>query len=235
MKTKLLCALLLLISIVSGANAQLKEGETRFWTFISVAYWGAGSDLNDYYNEVLGYYRDNGIPIPTQTAFGTTLCINGGILVCRTGTIKLGISLGYRYSPAYSSYEDYAGTLKVNGSIHTYEIGLVIKATMAEWWGFPVILSFEPGLGHMYATITQDLKYFGTPQLNFDAKWTNSAWGYHCRMMVGTSLPVGQFDLGLNAGYQASWTESTNAQEFNLPMILNEAGPVLLVSLGFTM
>ena len=223
---------LLLISLTNGAFSQHAEGDVHWWPFFSVAYWSADSDLNDYYKEILGFYRDNGIPIPTQTDFGKTLCINGGILMSRKSTIKIGVSFGYRYTPAYSSYADYAGTLKVNGSINSYEIVLVLKATMAEWWGFPVILSFEPGIGNMYATITEDLKYPGASQFNYVSKWTASGLGFQVRMMLGTSLRTGLFDVGLNAGYQASLNEANNVREHSVPMSLNQSGVVFLVSVG---
>ena len=231
-----------LILMMSTCFAQQRAASPEWQAFVGVGYWSAPSDLNDYYSASLDFYRQHGVPIPMRSRFGRTFSLDGGLLYSRISTIQIGLSGGIRYSPAYSSYEDFAGALKVNGSIYSLVVSLVVHDKISELWGWPLILTVEPGLVHSSVAITAQSRFNGLPQFNDEIEWTGSAWGFQFRGLLGTSLPVGPFVAGMHIGYQISHAKMTNGGgasgwmiDTNGSILLDQDGPILLLSLYFTL
>ncbi len=201
----------LFITFCHEAFSQVEQTEvpTRWKLFASVGYANTTSNnLNDYYNLIVDSYRLNGIPIPTQVPFGRTALVNAGFLVTRLESVWFGLCVGYAYSPAYSNYEDYAGTLKINGSISSYEVSLKIRANVATIGVFPVVISAQPGISYVTSSIEQHLRLSNVPELNYDLKWSSVAWGPFAQAMGGTSMMLGSFDMSLDVGYKFSWNKT---------------------------
>ncbi len=111
--------------LISSTNAQVPaiKYPLLYKPFISIGYTNTSTNIaTEYYNVILNAYRSEGIPVPTQISFGKTTILNGGVYFSRLTTIWIGVALGYAYTPAYSDYGDYAGTLKIDGKIEDYTI-----------------------------------------------------------------------------------------------------------------
>ncbi|MGE5810544.1 MAG: hypothetical protein ACM339_03525, partial [Ignavibacteria bacterium] len=171
--------------------------------------------------------------------FGSTLIVNIGVLITRLENIWFGLSLGYLYSPAYSSYEDYSGTLKVNGFVSSYEIALKIKGTVFKIDNFQFDISSQPGLAYSSACITEELTYFGIPQADYDSKWSAYTWGPSFQLTICPAIRLGEFYLSLDGGYRFAWNEVTKGKiessignyERNEVMDISQDGVIFLFSM----
>ncbi len=236
-------ALLPAILLMSQSFAQ-EYAATSYWRpFVSVGYWYAPSDLNDYYSIILDYYRERGVPIPLQSKFGRTFCIDAGVVYSRIQPIEIGLSAGFRYAPAYSGYEDFAGVLKIDGSIATYAISFVMHDNLMSVWGRPLILTVEPGITYTNVSITDDLHFKNLSQFDEKLQWAGSTWGFQFRFLLGTAVPVGPFVASLHAGYQKGVARVTEPATTDTGRMitgrraasLDQEGPMILFKLGFNL
>ncbi len=192
----------LFIIILQITLSQEEPTPTVWKSFISVGYTGAvPNTVRDYYNSVVDSYRSKGIPIPTQRTFGTTAVLHGGILISQMEHLWIGCSAGYSYSPAFSNYKDFAGTLKINGTVNTYAVSLKIVATAATIGELPIKLTLQPGLSYVSLSINRDLKYTDGSNGYEQWKWSASSWGECLQATIGTSMPLGDFVIAVDGGY----------------------------------
>lgn len=232
---------LLLFFCQSFAQGQVARPAWR--SIAAVGYWHGSSDLNDYYASVLDHYRELGIPIPLQRGFGRTVFIDAGVLYSTIASLQIGFSAGVRYTPASAGYEDFAGILRIDGSMYSYSLSLVMIHELAKIGGLPFLLTFEPGVAYSTVAITKELQFTGRPQFNEQGEWRGSAWGYHFRILLGTSVPLGPFTAGLHAGYQKGIGRVGNGTATGtgwmiaggVPPFLNQEGPVMLLRLGYVL
>lgn len=189
-----------------------KADTTYYYPFVSIGYaYAVPGDVRDYYGTLVEAYRTRGLPLPTQTAFGRTLVISGGILYNAFNETRVGVSLGYWYSPAYSMYEDYAGSLSVNGSINDFDICMLAEYVPGRIGNFPINLLFRIGLCHTSSEITQEVRFNDYPQNNLDWKLTNGCWGPSFQFAVGTSMALGNTVLSMEAGYKQTKNQVQNS------------------------
>ena len=212
--------------------------------FIGAGYWSAPSDLNDFYAKVLAYYQQRGIPIPMQAHLSRSFLLEGEALYSRIPELQIGVSAGYQYSPAYSGYEDFAGTLRVDGSISSMVLSLVVHwKVLGFLWGQPLIFTLEPGLIRSSASINVQSDFHDWPQSNEESRWAASAWGIQIRGLLGTSVPIGPFVVGMHAGYQKSLVSASNGSADAPELMtgtdgavsLDREGPLLLLEVGLTL
>ena len=221
-----------------------KKDSSYFYPFVSVGYPYTGTgDLNEYYSSIVDNYRSQGVPIETQVGFGRTLVIGGGVLYNWYRSIRLGVSLGYWYSPAYSSYEDYGGTLKVNGSINDLDVCLMMQSTVEEVGGFPVEVGIRVGATHSSVVITQDARFHDFPEENSHSEFSKTCWGPCFEPTVGSRVGFGKLIVSLEGGYRLASSKlpknpsqtpgglGSVSQEFNV----SESGFVVLLSLATTL
>lgn len=184
------------------------ERPAKFKTYISIGYSNAASsNLMDYYNLILDYYHRIGIPIPTQMSFGKTIVLNTGILCTKFEDAWFGLSLGYLFSPAYSNYQDYAGTLKVNADINSFDILLNIQASLDSIGVFPINLHIQPGASYSSFSLIHELNYFDLPQYNYNSSWSVSEWGPCLQGSIGSSVQLNKFVISFEVGYRFSWNK----------------------------
>ena len=204
MKQGSLC-ILLLLALLNTAESQQKRYPVLWRAFISIGYADATSGIvREYDDLIVNSYRSDGIPIPTQIPFGRTALINAGILFTQLKDIWFGFCVGYSYSPSYSNYKDYAGTLKINGSINSYELSLRIKASLDQIGDFPITVSVQPGIAHVASSITQELRISDLSVQHYDWNWSASTWGPFFQSTLGISIPVRNFIISLEGGYKFS-------------------------------
>ncbi|HUI29451.1 MAG TPA: hypothetical protein VLX91_04470 [Candidatus Acidoferrales bacterium] len=173
--------------------------------FISVGYESASTgDVSIFYHNIVQSYRDQGIPVPTQTDFGRTLAVNGGFLYCPIASIWFGLSMGCLYSPAFSDYQDYAGTLKVDGSVVTYPITIITQYKLTDVGSFPILIIVKPGFSYFASKITQDLEFAGSPQNDFHSKISSYSWAFCIEAGLGTSVQIGRITATIESGYHLS-------------------------------
>jgi hypothetical protein len=171
--------------------------------FFSIGYTNTSTNLaSEYYNVVLNAYRAEGIPIPTQIDFGKTTVLNGGIYISRLKTIWIGIALGYSFTPAYSNYGDYAGTLKVDGKIEDYTISFAGEGTVTKFFNVPIELFVQAGGSYSTAEIRQNLNLYDFPESNYDKKWLGKTWGFFIQPSFGTKIQLGSFFISPQVGYR---------------------------------
>ncbi len=231
--------------LLQGTNAQVQpqKSPTLWNTFISIDYADAISiDVRDYYKSIVDSYRSAGIPIPTQTEFGRTWGINAGVLLTRLESNWVGISVGYLYSPAHSSYKDYAGTLKIDGSITSVEILFNYKVVLMKTNTFQINAGICPGLNYSVSTISQEVNYFIYPEKNLNKRWSENAWGPSFKATLGSSIPIGEFILSLDGGYLFNLTNVPKDRIFQGTKTLTQSGwnigisgYILNVSFGTTL
>lgn len=196
--------LLIVMSLIINCNGQTQKKKLPllYEPFISVGYLNITNNLaTDYYKIILDSYRSMGIPIPTQVDFGSTLSTKGGVYLSLSKTVSIGLALGYIYSNAYSGYKDYAGTLKVNGTIQSYTISFVGRGTITNIADFPLNIFIEAGSSYATASIIEKLLLNEYPQNNLDTKWSAKAWGPFIQSTFGTDFLFGIMTVSPQVGY----------------------------------
>ncbi len=242
---KALGTCLLLSLFLSHANAQTQTEEFPVMWDVSafISYSDAISkDVRDYYRSIVTSYRALGVPLPTQVEFGRTVGIGASVNVSRVNSIWAGFAIGYSYSPAYSGYSDYSGTLRINGSITSLDLLLNLKIVFLRPGDFQVYAVISPGANYSVATITQALDFVSDPKKNVDRQWSESAWGPLMKTTLGTSVPMGQCTLSLSGGYFFSLTnvpkdKITKTTGFNTESgwDIGVSGFTLAISIGTTL
>jgi hypothetical protein len=194
-------------------------------------------DLPDYYNSIVNNYRSQGVPITTQVGFGRTLVVGGRILYRWYKDIRLGISFGYWYSPAYSSYQDYGGSLKVNGSLSDLDVCLMMQTTVEQIGYFPIDLGIRAGATRSSVLITQEVQFNDFPEDNSSSKFSETCWGPCFELTLGSQLQLGGVVVSLEGGYRITSNKlpeipssgiGSESNEFNI----SESGVVFLLSIG---
>jgi hypothetical protein len=166
--------------------------------------------VREFYDNIVEGYRYNGIPIPTQVEFGRTLTVNGGILYGRVPEIKIGLSVGYSFSPAYSNYKDYVGSLEINGFTSALDISFKGVFTVMMIGNAQMNLDIQVGAFNRSASITQSLHFQDFPQENYDGTWSASAWGPFSQLTIGFPVHMGTYTLSFEGGYRYSSGQVTN-------------------------
>lgn len=220
------------------AFSQARKDSSYFYPFVSIGYpYTATGDLNDYYNSIVDGYRSQGVPIRTQVGFGRTLVVGGGILYNWYKSIRLGISFGYWYSPAFSSYQDYGGTLKVNGSIKDLDICLMMQTTVDQVGGFPIDLGIRVGATRASVLIIQDVRFISFPQENSYSEFSKVRWGPCFEPTIGSRFQFGKLIVSLEGGYRLASNKLPEIPSSGVGSVRNEfdvseSGLVILVSLA---
>jgi hypothetical protein len=225
---------------VEEADAQGIKRPALWNAFVSVGYAYAAPDIvTDFYDLILHSYRNAGVPVSTGTPFGSALGVEGGIRVSSLETISVGVAAGYWYAPAYSSYRDYGGTLRVNGTSSAFEMALVVRARLAHVGGFPINITVQPGLVRSKFTITEDLQFVDLPAENYHAQWTGSAWGPCFQMTIGSSIAFGDWLVSLDGGYAFAWSNTHDISMVSTegdrsrhdPWNIGQTGPLVLATI----
>ena len=84
------------------------------------------------------------------------------------------------------------------------------------------------------------MKYSDFPQNNYNAKWSVNAWGPCFQGTIGSSVPLDEFTISLEAGYRFSWNMVTpeklesSIENYSTPTSWNigPSGFISLVSFG---
>lgn len=195
--------IMLLLLLSQTAHSQDYIPRNLWRPFVTIGYGSATlGDVNSFYENIVQSYRAQGIPVPTQTGFGRTLDAGGGILYSPIKRLWLGLSLEYLISPAYSDYQDFAGTLKINGAVTNYEALLLARYTLIKFGRFPLLLSARAGMSYFTAGITQDLRFTQSPQNNYYQKIESNTWIPCVEATMGTSVPIGPITSTIEAGYR---------------------------------
>ena len=240
MKRYYICAFLLFL-LCYETYAKKQKDETYFYPFISIGYpYTNTGDLNDYYNSIVNSYRSQGVPISTQVEFGRTLVVGGGVLYNFKNDTRLGISLGYWYSPAYSGYEDYGGTLKINGSLNDLDICLMLQTMIDQIENYPVVIDIRVGGCRSSLGITQDVRFNSFSENNSNVNFSKVCWGPCFELTIGSRFEFGGLIFSPEVGYRLTSnklpklpSENSNgigsvSDEFNI----SESGVVFLLSIG---
>lgn len=226
---------LVIVGVVQCAPAQ------HFSGFLSVGYgMDVSQDVSDTYDALVANTRTFGVPLQTQTKFGRTVLTNASILYNRFESIGLGVSFGYSFSPAYSVYEDDAGTLKLDGSVHTYQIALNARAIPEYYGEFPFILNLKFGVCRTAVSMTQEVRFTNGREANADWNLSTAMEGAFFQATIGTSIKLlGDLSLGVEGGYEYASIKVSNAEldplgtaPDQLGKQLGPYGFVLLLSVG---
>jgi hypothetical protein len=201
----------LLFFFCQTACSQDTKMHSSWALFITAGYANESPEyIRDYYDEIVTFYRNEGIPIPTQLELGRTAIVNAGFLFSRVKDVRLGFSVGYSYSPAYSSYKDNTGTLEVNGSVNSFDISLKGLIEVIKIEDYPINICLQLGVCNASASISQILKFSDSPQNNYNQKWSVSAWGPFSQAALSLPIQVGEFTISLEGGYRCSSGQVTN-------------------------
>ena len=197
--------LFIIIVLTSSTEAQISKEKfpVLYKPFFSIGYTNTSANIaTEYYNVVLNAYRAEGVAIPTQVAFGKTTVLNGGIYFSRLNTIWIGVAIGYAFTPAYSDYRDYAGTLEIDGRIEDYMISIAGEATITNIFNIPLELFIQAGGSYSSAIIRQKLNFYDFPAGNYDKKWLGKTWGFMFQPSFGTKIQLGNFFISPQIGYR---------------------------------
>jgi len=241
MKERTLTLFLFLLLLSAAAYSQEERDSTYFNPFVSIGYPSLSmGDLKGYYNSIVSNYRSQGVPISTQVGFGRTFVVDGGLLYNWYESIRLGISLGYWYSPAYSSYKDYGGTLKVNGSMSDLDVCLMMQSTVEEIGRFPVDLGIRVGTTHSSVLITQELRFNDYSKDNSSSEFSESCWGPCFEITLGLRVQLGRAVVSFAGGYRITSNKlpeipSSGIGSESHELNISESGAVFLLSVGTRM
>lgn len=198
-----LLILTVFLFLFQSVFSQLKRSPKPWRAFISIGYGSTTSDnLSEYYNILVDNYRISGVPIRTQEEFGPTLLANGGIILNILENIGAGISFEYLYSPAFSHYKDFAGTVKINGSIKCYNILLKVNYIPWKIGNLALVLSPQIGACHSSVIMTQEVRFNEFPESNYDWKMSKSGWGPCVQGTIGALINLEEFFVSLEGGFR---------------------------------
>jgi hypothetical protein len=224
-----------------AAHSQEEKDSTSYYPFLSIgfAYTDPG-DIRPYYNGIVNSFRSQGVPVPTQIGFGRTVVVRAGFLYYPLENIGAGISIGYSYSPAYSGYEDYGGSLKVNGSISVFDISLRMQNTLGKIGDYPLNLGLEVGDCHLSGSVTQEVRFNDFPDNNLDWELSNGSWAPCIGGTIGSSAQFGMLIVSLEAGYKHTFNKLSNntvttngvSENWDWTFDLSQSGFILLLSFG---
>ncbi len=214
---KSLIILAVSLFLIHPVFPQQKRALKSWKTFVSIGYGSTeSSSFSKYYKSLIDSYRFSGVPINTQREFGPTLLANTGFIFNFLENIGAGISLGYFYSPAYSNYKDYAGIVKINGSISNYDILLNVYYIVQEIGKFPIVINPKIGFSHSSILVTQEVRFNNFQEYNYNRKLTNDGWGPCAQFTIGTSVNLGNYYVNLEAGYRWAWIIPKDQMEVSI-------------------
>ncbi len=186
-----------------NASSQTYIGRNFWQPFISVQYGSMNfGDVGTMYHHILQTYRDEGVPVQIQTDFGRTVELGGGALYSPIQSMWLGVSVTYSYSPAFSDYRDFAGTLRINGSVRSTQLVFMGGYTLARVAGCPIRAFVKPGYSSFSAVITENLQIPSSAGTIYSRSRSTSTGGPYLEMTVGAWIPVGPLQLSVELGYR---------------------------------
>ncbi len=202
-KRQLLLSVVLSLSAWQVATGQAYSPRNLWRPFITIGYgYASVGDVSNFYHGIVQSYQNAGIHVPTQTDFGPTLDVGGGILYSPIEALWLGLSLDYIVSPAYSDYQDYAGTLKIDGAVTRYQLAIIARCTLTRFGRFPLLLTARPGVSLFSARITQEIRFKGSSRYDYQREIQSSSAFPCLEMTLGTSVPTGPVISTIAAGYR---------------------------------
>ena len=238
---KFLLFISIAVFLIQNAYPQPKKATGSFKLFISLGYGNTeSSSLTSFYNSIIDNYRLAGVPVSTQRKFGPTLLANAGLLYMYE-KFGAGISLDYLYSPAFSNYKDYAGAVKIKGSVTSYEIMLFGQYSIGTIGIFPIYIKPQIGFCHAALLITNDINFNDYPQFNNNQKISISGYGPSFQITLGTNVDLKDYFIGFEVGYRFTRVPVSNStiildtQTGQTPddLDIGEKGLISLISFGF--
>jgi len=194
--------------------SQIKSPPTKYNLFVSVGYGNtASANIRDYYNSIVDNYRAAGIPIQIQAPFGPTVIMNTAIILNVLQEIGAGVSFAYLYSPAFSNYQDYAGTVKIDGSISAYEFSLKMRYSPLNFGNISIFISPHINICHTSVVITQDVRTNNYQYMDYNWKMTKEGWGPGLQMSAGPFIRLDRFIIEVEGGYRYTWIHVADQTE----------------------
>jgi hypothetical protein len=235
---------LLLFVFFQIASSRHKEYPTYFDLYFSVGYGNTvSSDVSDYYQSIIDSYRSLGIPIQTQTKFGPTAIGNIGFDFSKLKEISFGVCLGYSYSPAFSNYQDYSGTMKINGSVNSFDALLNVRFIPIYIDTYPCIINARVGCVYSSLKITKEIRFNNFSESNINWDMTTNGFGPEMEATIGTSKEIGSIYIAIEGGYKVSlvkieqYNEELNgvSNQNNKSMNIGPRGGFVQVSFGINL
>ena len=198
--------------------------------------------IENYYNDLISDYKDEGLNISTQHNFSNTLALEAQILFSLVyPPIWLGISGGYTFTPAFSKYEDASGEVDINGSVDSFRIALASKFDLCSFNKFQVFVDIKPAFSYYVAKVKDKVHFYNYSQFDLAREATLKLWIPSVEFFIGLTYPIKAFYVSFEGGYMNSFVgdqvlnvsvngdSSQPVSELNC----NQSGLIFLVSMGY--
>ncbi|HVN48645.1 MAG TPA: hypothetical protein VMU30_07470, partial [Bacteroidota bacterium] len=188
MKNVLLGIFLIFVFPRIAISKRKPDPPMTYDAYISVGYGSTvPSGVSDLYNSYINNYQSLGVPVQNQIKYGPTAILNSGLLFSIVDDIYLGMTFDYFYSPAYSNYQDSFGSLKINGTLQSYDITMKFRYVPDYIGKFPVMLNFQAGACHTYLSTMQEIQFTTLPINTNNLKMNCDGWGPTFQLTIGTA------------------------------------------------
>lgn len=202
---KVFLVILIGVSISAGVAQKRSPHDTIRYFVIqpSVGYTTlALGDVNDFYDEVILMYGEYGLDIPTQQQYPGSIVVGLNGLYNVPSVLRVGIGSQYTRTKSYSGYEDYAGLLEIKSTISMLTLEAIAERDIETFKAGTLYLGARGGFSFVNSDYTNEISFNNYPGGAEEITLSGDGHGFTIEPYIGFQRVVGNFSLGLTAGYR---------------------------------
>ena len=210
---------------------------------LTVHLYGGATDhalggATDFWRDVIGAYREAGVPVPEQRMYPATYVTGAEVLLPLRPGVRFGVGVQWSQTWATSLYGDYAGTLDLRSRVH------MLAADAVSTFDLTASGRLRPFLGARGGPLLGLYRIEEAVALDeIDASTSTtrgSAVGFSVEGFGGARYALGRVALQVQVGYRYGRTNAVGATirqdgaeegSGELPFRLGFAGPVARIGL----
>ncbi len=159
------------------------------------------SGINDYYNYLINEYSDNETVFNSNSTFGNSILLNAQFLFTSVNPpIWMGISAGYLYTSASSSFLNNYGNVSLDGSISSLYISFLTHFVLSDISGKQFYLTVKPGLSNYLDVINLGINDKNGSKI-YSSKSELYIWSPSIQFGIGLSIPLSKYFVSFEADY----------------------------------
>lgn len=159
-------------------------------------------DVNDFYDEIILIYGEYGLDIPTQKQYPGSILVSLNGLYNVPSVLRIGIGSQYTRTKSYSGYEDYAGLLEIKSTISMFILEAITERDIESSKAGTLYVGVRGGLSFVNSDYTNEISFNNYPGGAEEITLSGDGHGFTIEPYVGFQRIVGNFSIGLTAGYR---------------------------------
>lgn len=163
--------ILLTLSLIVFLNSNIKaqggksasnENKKRSLNYSLTAGYTTFSldEVKEVYSDILNFYRNSNIPIPTQSEYPGDLTFGIQIYYSIFYSFDVGLGATYASTDAVSSYEDYAGSLDINSNVSMISYEIMVRKSFKNKNTLQPYIELRSGITQGSYEIKDDVLFF---------------------------------------------------------------------------